>query len=568
MNKAVALFLFLLAACSGTKPYSGHDVKVADLIISGGVLVSMDENAKGTAVAVAGQRILAVGTQAELAKLKGPNTETINLPGALIIPGLIDSHMHFARLGKRHRELFLDDAGSAKAVADIVSKAAKNTPPDHWIIGKGWHTSNWKDQTYPHRSLLDTAAPKNPVYLAGMSNHAAWANTKALEIARVTKGVPVPAGGQLVSDKRGLTGVLLEDAKDLVRRHLPKEDEERILADLRQSNKTALEFGLTQVHEAGVDDTTVKRYQKLLREGDLDVRLYVMRGVDNDRESLTQAMKHDPIVDPSQRLNVRSLKIYSDGALGARGAALLEPYHDRKGESGGVVNDAAALTNIFMQATENGFQVAIHAIGDRGNRNVLDAIKAAERKTGKDMKRPRIEHAQVLALNDIARFKREDVIASMQPIHATMDMSFAEDRLGERRLKGAYAWNSLIESGVVVSAGSDTPAYPIPYTNPLWGYHAAITRSDRNGNPEGGWTSAERVDRLSALRMYTLDAAYAGFAEKDTGSLSVGKLADITVLSRDITKITPREILSTKVLMTVVGGQIKYHAKNTPNGGH
>ncbi|HXV61683.1 MAG TPA: amidohydrolase [Vicinamibacteria bacterium] len=531
----------------------------ADLILINANVITVDEALpRAEAVAIKGNRILAVGAAGAVESHTGAETEIIDLDGATVVPGLIDAHMHFPRLGKRTKQLFLDETRSPSEAVAVVKEKIASTPPGEWVTGQGWHTVMWEMSGFPDSTELNAASPDNPVYLVGMASHAAWVNERALGIAGITTETPDPPGGEIVRTNRGEpTGFLRETAMDLVSRRLPQETRASRKADIELSITTALAMGLTEVHDAGVGYEEIEIYKELLEEGKLDIRLNVMFEIPDAGEVLEQFIANPPEVGLGEgRLTLRSLKIFADGALGARGAALLEPYADSPEEIGLLQADENELYEVTRKAMGAGYQVAAHAIGDRANRIVLDAFERAQEERPADRPRHRIEHAQVIAPEDIPRFAELGVIPSMQPIHATMDMGFAEARVGPDRIRGAYAWRSLVDSGAMLVASADTPAFPVKYSNPLWGYHAAVTRQDASGNPPDGWYPNQTLTRLEALKIYTINAAYAAFEEDVKGTLAPGKLADLTVLSKDILTIPPPEILETEVLMTLVDGRI------------
>lgn len=547
----------LAAACART---DGGAAATADLVLHNAHVVTLDdERPAARVIAIRNGRILSVGNEVE--RYVSATTEVIDLQGATAVPGLIDAHLHFPRMGAKLRQLFLDTARSPDEIVDIVRQRAARAAPGEWIVGQGWHTVAWQPREYPDHAALSRVTPDNPVLLIGMATHAAWVNAKALEVAGIDARTPDPPGGQIVKDPRTgqPTGILLETAQQLVSKLLPPDTEETWRNDLLRANDSALRFGLTTVHDGGLDDEWIARVKRLVDEGTIDVRLNVMRSVSGPGPAFDRIVTEKPEIGlAGGRLTIRTLKLFADGALGARGAALLDPYHDSPGQTGLVQNSEEDLYEVVRRAGEAGWQVAIHAIGDRGNRVALNAIEVASRALpGRDL-RTRIEHAQILAPDDIPRFRALDVIASMQPIHCTMDMGFTEARVGPRRVHGAYAFRSLVDSGARVAAGSDTPAFPIDYNNPLWGIHAAVTRQDRAGQPPGGWYPGQRITRVEALRMYTLNAAYAAFEEDLKGSLTPGKLADVTVLSKDILSIPAEEIPTIEVVMTIVGGRVVY----------
>lgn len=547
-----------LPAC--TSPRSAETT--AEVIFDNGNFITLDPaTPQAAAIAIRDERILAVGSREEIEKYRGDKTEVFDLKGLTVVPGLIDAHEHFPQIGKRVRQVFLDETRSAAEALEIVKRELEKVPPGEWLVGQGWHTVMWNGSGYPNQEELSRISPDNPVYLVGMASHAAWVNAKALELAGITRDTPDPPGGMVLKrkDTGEPTGILLEEALDLVSRLLPPETRESRKEDIRRSIETALRFGLTGMHDAGVDSEIVGIYKELLAEDAFPFRLYVMLDVPNAGAVPDSYLEQPPSIGlGDHRLTIRCFKAYADGALGSRGAALLEPYSDDAEATGLIQNSEDELYRLVEKAGRAGYQVAIHAIGDRGNRNTLNAVERAQKElTGKDL-RVRIEHAQILSPSDIPRFASLSVIPSMQPIHATMDMGFAETRVGPERIKGGYVWQSLLSSGARVAAGSDTPSFPVVYNNPLWGIHAAVTRQDSDGKPEGGWYGDQKVSRMDALKMYTLHPAYAAFEEDIKGSLSPGKLADLTVLSKDILTIPEAEIRDTEVVMTVLGGKVVY----------
>jgi predicted amidohydrolase YtcJ len=555
MRVPILLGSCVLAACAPPR-------EPAEILFVNGRFVTLDESTpEAEAIAVRDGRILAVGTREEIEKHRRDDTEIVDLEGLTVVPGLIDAHEHFPDIGKRVQQVFLDETKSAAEALEIVKRELQKVAPGEWLVGQGWHTAAWNGSDYPGHEELSRISPDNPVYLVGMASHAAWVNAKALELAGITKDTPDPPGGQILKrkDTGEPTGILLEEALDLVSRLLPAETRESRKADIRRSIQTALRFGLTGMHDAGSDAETVALFKELVAEGAFPFRLYVMLDVPDAGSVLDSYLEHSPEIGlGDHRLTIRCFKAYADGALGARGASLLAPYSDDAETSGLVQNSEDELTRLIEKAGAKGYQVAIHAIGDGGNRSALNAAERAQKALpGKDL-RVRIEHAQILSSADVPRFASLSVIASMQPIHATMDMGFAETRVGPERIKGGYVWRSLLSSGARVAAGSDTPSFPVVYNNPLWGIHAAVTRQDARGEPPGGFYPEQKVSRLDALKMYTLHPAYAAFEEDLKGSISKGKLADLTVLSKDILTVPEAEIRDTEVVMTVVGGDVVY----------
>lgn len=543
-------------------------IEKADLIMFNGNVITIDaEMPQAEAIAIKEGRILAVGTNKEIEKYKGDDTKTIDLQGKTVLPGLIDAHMHFPLLGLRLKQLYLDNTKSVQEALDVISKEVTKVQPGEWICGRGWHTVYWNTIEYPDNRGLNKIAPDNPVFLVGMATHAAWANEKALQMAGITKDTPNPPGGEVVKNPATgePTGILLEKAMDLVIKHIPSDKYfSTFVGDVKEENiklsiQTALKLGLTEVHDPGVGYNIIKVYKELLDKGELSLRLYAMFLVPDGGEILDEYIAHPPQIGlGNHKLTLRCIKVFVDGALGARGAAMIEPYSDSPKDKGMIRNDEEQIYKVVSKSMRTGYQVAMHAIGDYGNRIALNAIERALKDVPTENHRMRIEHAQILSFEDIPRFAQLGIVASMQPIHCPMDMGFTELRVGPERVKGAYDWKTLLDSGVIIAGGSDVPAFPVDYSNPLWGIYAAVTRQDNDGNPSGGWYPEQKLSRRDAIKMYTINAAYAAFEEDIKGSLTPGKLADITVVSKDILSIPEREIVSTEVLMTIVGGKIVY----------
>ena len=532
------LALFAVAAFAQT----------ADLAITGARIYTVDQaHPIGSAIAVKGGKILAID---DIARFIGPSTRQINSPGATIIPGFIDSHGHMEALGDSLETLDLRGARSVEEIAGIVRKAVHDHKPGEWIRGHSWDQNNWTGKQFPTAELISAAAPENPVYLMRVDGHAAWANRKALEIGGITGATPDPAGGKVLRDAGGApTGVLIDRAQELVARRIPPPGEQQIRERLRRAGLACARLGITTVHDAGVSREELDAYRALIREHQLPLRIYAMIG--GEGELWREFLQRGP--ELGDRLTIRSIKLMADGALGSRGAALKRPYADDPGNLGLLILQEKDIESVARDAVAHGFQVNTHAIGDRANRTVLNAYAAAL--GGSNDRRFRIEHAQVVSLDDAPLFQKYSVLASMQATHATSDMPWAEARLGPERVKGAYAWRRLLSLGVHVPNGSD---FPVEDPNPLWGFYAAVSRQDRNGNPPGGWFPDQRMTRDEALRSWTIEGAYAAFEENSKGSLIPGKLADFVVLSEDIMRIPAAQILKTRVTMTVVGGEVVY----------
>ncbi len=533
----------------------------ADLIVHGGRIYTMDgDRPRVDAVAVRVGRFAAVGTEREIMALRGPGTEVLDLAGGIAVPGLQDAHGHVLGLGTSLDTLELRGTASLADVIARVREAARSAAPGAWIQGSGWDQNDWPEPRWPTRADIDEASAGHPVFLTRIDGHAALANTAALSAAHVDKTQADPPGGRLLRNPDGTpTGVLIDAAQDLVERAIPPPTRAQIASRIAAADRALVRVGLTMVHDAGERPSVVDEIARLVGEGRIDTRLYVMLGGEWD-DAMRQRLSRGPLIDPEHRLSVRAVKLYADGALGSRGAALLADYSDEPGTRGLLVTDPQTLRQRARAAVEAGFQVAVHAIGDRANRNVLDIYEGLERDVaGARALRLRIEHAQVLTAQDIPRFAKLGVIASMQATHCTSDMPWAPARLGRARIdEGAYAWRKLIDSGAVLANGSD---FPVEMPDPLLGFYAAITRQAPDGTPPGGWNPEERETREEALRSLTLNAAYAAHAERDLGSIEPGKLADFVVLSKDIMTVPPHEVLSTKVVRTVIGGRTVFSAE-------
>lgn len=525
--------------------------QTADLVVTGARVYTVNPaQPTASAIAVKDGRILAVGDnlQAHI----GAATQVIDAAGAAVIPGLIDSHVHLAGLGQALEILDLREASSIEEVARQVREAAASAQPGEWIRGRGWDQTRWPGKEFPTRNYLTEAAPNNPVYLTRVDGHAAWVNGKALELAGVDENTQHPQGGRIIRNPEGKnTGILVDRAMGLVSRHIPDATQAQLERRLKIAAEECARLGLTSVHDAGVGRATIEAYKALEARGELPIRSYLMIGGEGDlwREYLAKGP------ELGERITVRSIKLVADGALGSRGAALIEAYADDSGNRGLVILQKDDVLRVARQAAEKGFQVATHAIGDLANRLALQAY--GEALGGTNDKRFRIEHAQIVHPDDFPLFKQFSVIASIQATHATSDMRWAEDRIGPQRAIGSYAWRTFLDTGVRIANGSD---FPVEHPNPMLGFHAAITRQDGKGWPKEGWYPSQKLTREEALKSWTLDGAYAAFEEKQKGSLEPGKFADFLVLSTDIMEVEPAEILSTTVRMTFVGGKLVHRA--------
>lgn len=525
----------------------------ADLILYNGRVFTGATGERATCVVVSRDRIVYVGSD-DGAPVPDGDPVRVDLEGALVVPGLVDAHAHVENLGVLLSEVSLVGTTSSREVADMVRGRLEDQPAGAWVHGRGWDQNDWANPEFPTwRDLAGTES--HPVYLDRIDGHAIWVNRTALDRCGITRATSDPPGGRIVRDAAGEpTGVLVDNAELLVTSRIAEPSPAEIEARLRRALRECSRLGLTGVHDAGVSPAVLDAYRRIAAAGDLTVNIYAM--LDTDYPDLVRAaFRAGPAAEFGGRLVIRSVKLRADGALGSRGAALLEPYEDDPANSGLVVTPADSLESWSVAALRHGFQPATHAIGDRGNRIILDAYERALVLVEPADARPRVEHCQILAPDDVLDFVRLGVIASMQPTHATSDMPWVEARIGRERMAGAYVWRSLLDSGAALAFGSDAPVESI---DPLWGIYAAVTRRDHNGNPPGGWLREECVDVAEALSAFTAGAAYAAFDEADGGAIATGKRADLTVIDRDILTGPPEAILAARVRMTVMRGEIVF----------
>ncbi|MGZ6124139.1 MAG: amidohydrolase [Myxococcales bacterium] len=557
--------LCILAALAAFPAAAAQGV---DLVLLHGNVVTLDpRRPRAQAIAVRGDRILAVGNDAEIQTLAGAAAKVIDLHGRLTIPGFIEGHGHYIGLGASKLELDLTKARSWDDIVAQVAEAARKATPGSVIKGRGWHQERWTQPPQPNvegvplHASLDRVSPANPVVLEHASGHAAFANARALQLAGVTRETPDPPGGEIVKDADGdPTGLLKETAQHLVEAgiaRLPKpsraEEEARFRKMVELAGADALSKGVTTFHDAGASFATIEGYRRLADEGKLPVRLYAMVRFESDASLDANLDRHRMIGHAHGMLTVRAIKEQIDGALGSHGAWLLAPYADLPSSTGLVLEPMADFEKTARIALRHGFQVNTHAIGDRANREVLDVYERIFRDNpGKRDLRWRIEHAQHVEPADVPRFHRLGVIASMQGVHITSDGPWVAKRLGEERARRtSYPWRSLIDAGAVVTDGTDTPVEDV---DPIPSFYGAVSRRTKDGTV---FVPEQRVSREEALRAYTLNNAYAAFEEKEKGSLSPGKLADIAVLSRDILTVPEEEIPSARVDLTVLGGVVR-----------
>ena len=528
----------------------------ADLVVTNARIYTVDDaHPLAQAMAVRDGRVLFVGSAREAKALTGPRTRVLDLAGRTVIPGMTDAHAHLLGLGQALRSVDLTGTRSYDEVVARVAARAKELPAGSWIVGRGWDQNDWGDTRFPTHDALSRAVPGHPVFLTRVDGHAGLANARALALAGVTRDTKDPEGGRVERGADGApAGVFVDNAQELVEKVVPPltraETRAAVLAAVKEANR----WGLTGLHDAGATRATIEVYEELAKAGSYDLRNYVM--IADDSASIAHYMARGPGSElHGGRLWIRAIKLYSDGALGSRGAALLDPYADDPTNSGLLVSAPAHIQAVAARALAAGFQVNTHAIGDRGNRIVLDAYEQALGTRPLADHRFRVEHAQILSPDDVPRFAELGVIPSMQASHQTSDMYWAGTRLGVGRLSGAYAWRSLLASGVVVPNGSD---FPVEQVNPLISFHSAVSRQDARDWPSGGWYPEQRMTREEALRSMTIWPAYAGFQEGVLGSLTPGKYADFVVLDQDIMRVPAELILQTNVLATYLGGKAVY----------
>jgi hypothetical protein len=530
----------------------------ADLIVHNAVIYTVNPaQPRAEAVAVRGGRFVVVGSSADALRLRGTHTRVVDAAGAAVVPGLQDAHAHFTGLGAALQALDLRGTGSLDEIVALVRKRVAAARPGEWILGRSWDQNDWPVKAWPTHEALDNVSGDHPVYLTRVDGHAAFANARAMALAGVSAETKDPDGGRIIRDSAGRpTGVFIDNAMGLVGSRIPRPTRQQLEDQILLADKKTRELGLTMVHDAGTDNEELDAYKRLIDAGKLKTRLYAMLGM--SRDELMAFFARGPVTSyADHRLAARAVKLYADGALGSRGAAMLAPYTDEPGTSGLLVTPPDQVYELTLAAVRAGFQVGIHAIGDRANRMVLDTFERVEREVpGARGLRLRDEHAQILAAADIPRFAQLGVIAAMQPTHATSDMPWVPARIGaERAAAGAYVWRKLMASGATIASGSD---FPVEEANPMLGFYAAITRQDPQGQPPGGWMPDERMTRDEALASFTVNAAFAAHAEKDLGTIEPGKLADFVVLSRDIMRVPAPEILSTRVMRTVVAGEVVF----------
>ncbi len=533
----------------------------ADILFKNGNIYTVnDEQPNAEAIAVQYGRIIFVGSNLDAKKYEVKGVKIIDLKGKTVVPGMADAHYHLSGVGFREMTLNLEGTTSLQDFLAKVKARADKTKPGEWVMGRGWIETFWTPQAFPTRADLDKIAPNNPVYLTRTDGHASVVNSAALKIASLDRQTEAPFGGEIMKDKQSEpNGMLVDRAQNLVAKFLPTPTAADYEQALILGAKRSVELGWTQIQNAGTDWKEIEMLKKLYEQNKVKLRIYeAIRGPGEDAEKLLRKGPDVGLYD--HRLTIRTIKVSIDGALGSKGAALLENYSDHD-TNGLLVYKEGDVVPMFRDALRKGIQIETHAIGDRANRTILDWYERAfeqitpmERYDRNDP-RWRIEHAQIVNAADIPRFKKLGIIPSMQPSHAIGDLHFAASRLGQERLQGAYAWQTFIKQGNIIAGGSDAP---VERGEPMIEFYAAVARKDQKGFSGPGWHAEEKVTREQALKMFTLWAAFAAFEEKLRGTIEVGKLADLTVLSADIMKIPEAEILQTKCAMTVIGGEVVF----------
>ena len=547
----------------------------ADIIVVNAHIHTMDGRlTQADAMAIRGDRIVGVGSRSILEQRFRAAT-VLDLDRRTVLPGFIDAHAHLLSLGLARMTVDLVGAPSEAGAAVRVRERVSRLRPGQWVRGRGWDQNEWRPTQYPTHSSLDRVAPRHPVYLARVDGHAAWVNRRAMEIAGISRATPDPPGGKILRSVDGEpTGVFIDAALDLLLRVLPEPSDAEMREALDLATSECVSVGITGMHDMGADRRTLDLYQQLVHENRMPIRIYAL--VEGPGETWDALLGRGPLIGyGDHRLTVRGIKLYADGALGSRGAAMIDPYSDDPTNRGLTMMSEESMRSVVSQAVQAGFQVSVHAIGDRGNNIVLNVYESVLRGLPPADRRLRIEHAQVLHPDDIGRFRTLNVIPSMQPTHCTSDMYWAEARLGARRVRGAYAWRSLLATGVKIPGGSD---FPVEKPGPLAGIAAAVTRRDGGGRPasqgdidrffqlvpvsspdsaryDRGWYGDQCMTVEEAVRCFTEWAAYAAFEESEKGTLEQGKLADFVVLSGDPFSVPARSLWDLRVERTVIGGK-------------
>lgn len=544
----LVLSVFIVTACADEEEaFVMHNVN--GYTLSDGQLVGFD------ALVVKAGVLLDKGTSDDMLEAY-PQVQRIDGEGQTLLPGLIDAHAHVMGLGLRELDVNVAGIESLDATLEKIQEFADANPDREWITGRGWNQVLWEENEFPTASDIDQVVPDRPVFLTRVDGHAAWANSKAMEIAGIDADTPDIQGGVIIRDDNGdATGIFVDATMSYIRDVIPERTEEELELALELALEQMAMHGITSVHDARTDLETWEMYKNFADQGRLITRIYAM--IAGTGEIFDEMAADGPVESyANDLLALRSVKISADGALGSRGAALLEDYSDEPGNEGLLFYDQDELNQMLYKGASNGFQMNIHAIGDAANRQVLDAFEYInDELEDQAALRHRIEHAQIVAPEDIPRFVELDLIASMQATHATSDMNMAEDRVGSERIEGAYAWRTFLEQGTVIAGGSD---FPVEDVNPFYGLYSAVTRQDHSGQPPEGWYPEQAKDRIEAFRSFTLDAAYTAHQEDVIGSLETGKWADFIIIDRDFFTVPESEIWQINVLETWVAGERVY----------
>lgn len=554
----VVVFAFVLS----TFPVpSSAAAEIADSVYINGNIYTMDEDQSSvTALAVKGQKLIYVGNDATAKNYIGNNTKVVDLKGKTVIPGLLEGHMHLPMLGENLMKVDAFWKPKAEIIAAVKAEVAK-VQPGEWITGFGWNNTIWEDKAYPTKEDLDAVAPNNPVVLDRTDGHMIWVNSKALEMAGITKDTKNPQGGEILKDASGNpTGCLTDTAGEPVQKIIPTLSEDREKEAILKAQSQLLSYGFTSIMDAGSNMKMINMYHDLYKDKTMKIRLYSLIGGDwggtigeAEKKYITTTAPQKELYD--YRLSINAVKFFADGSLGSRSAALLEDYSDRPDHKGNYKFTDDQIYTEMKDAYDKGYQIATHAIGDGAVNQVINTYEKLMKANPREDARLRIEHFQVAQVSDIKRIADLKILPAMQPTHATSDKTMAEDRIGAERMKGAYAWRKVIESGNIIVGGSDAP---VELVNPYHGFYAAVTRQSRDGLPDGGWYIEEAMTREEALKAFTIWTAYGQFEEDLKGSLEIGKLADFAVIDRDYMKCPANEIKDIQVLTTVLGGEIVY----------
>jgi predicted amidohydrolase YtcJ len=532
-----------------TKPPASETIFEGGTVVAG---VAQTSQANWSVVTANGS-IVAVGP-ADAIRAAHRNARIVDVHGTTVLPGLTDAHGHLYGLGLSLDTVNVVGSTSYDEVIAKVRDRAQRAAANEWVLGRGWDQNRWPGKQFPTAAPLDAAIADHPVWIRRVDGHAGIANSAAMRAAGVTAATPDPEGGRVLRDAAGNpTGVFIDGAMSLIDSKVPPPSPELRKARVLAAAQAIAANGLTEMHDAGAEQSTITAIQQLIDEHKFPIRVYVM--LTDEQKLLDSWLARKPLIGYGDRLTVRAIKMYADGALGSRGAALLAPYSDDPSNTGLLLSKPEHMLEVARRARAAGYQANTHAIGDRGVRNVIDAY---EQSGATPADRFRIEHFQVVAPSDFPRLAQHGIIASMQPTHATSDMPWAEDRLGQDRIKGAYAWQTVLHSGARLALGSD---FPVEDVNPFFGIYSAVTRQDQKGNPPGGWYPDQKLTLSEAIRGFTSDAAFAAFEESSRGTIEPGKLADLTIVEGDLYAAPQSSLFATKVRYTVVGGEVVYGAK-------